>query len=35
MEWTRKEITVLENKFDIAIKLKSIKHYKIYKTLKE
>ena len=35
MEWTREKINILENKFGTNIKLKSIKYYKIYKTLKE
>ena len=35
MEWTSKEINTLKKKFGTNIKLRSIKYYKIYKTLKE
>ena len=35
MEWTSKEINVLEKKFGTNIKLRSIKYYKIYGTLEE
>ena len=35
MEWTSKEINIFEKKFGTNIKLRNIKYYKIYKTLKE
>ena len=35
MEWISKEINVLKKKFGTNIKLRSIKHYKIYGTLEE
>ena len=35
MEWISKEINVFEKKFGTNIKLKSIKYYKIHRTLKE
>jgi hypothetical protein len=35
MEWTREEINILKKKFNTNIKLRSIKYYKIYRTLKE
>ena len=35
MEQTNKEINTLKKKFGTNIKLKSIKYYKIYGTLKE
>ena len=35
MEWIKEKINVLKNKFGTDIKLRSIKYYKIYKTLEE
>ena len=35
MEWTNKKINIFKKKFGTNIKSKSIKYYKIYRTLKE
>ena len=35
MEWTREKINALKKTFSAKIKSRSIKYYKIYKTLKE
>ena len=35
MEQTREEINAFKQKFNTNIKLRTIKHYKIYKTLKD
>ena len=35
MEWTSKEINIFKKKFSTNIKLRSIKYYKIYRTLEE